>query len=233
VIARGILYEPAGLRLPLADDALLVALDSETGRLRVKSRAAGLLLAGALLAELAMSEFLSVDGAFLVVAHRVRDSWPRCAVLGHVLAQVERESVDDPDLTLADWLEYLALHAERRVARRLEAARILRISTARSLTRRTTRYVPLMYGVVAYAPLRLGEPLLIGALLTQQDAMLVALLAGAGLAPLVSRYGYLCDAADRNTRIETAAAQVAQWPHLESIARTVRSLIGAVAVASR
>ena len=100
----------------VADDLYLIAHDEVSGKPLVSSRAAGLGLAGGLLAELVLAGAVGVAGDWLVVTGRP----PRGeALAGAVLGVVAGERAGLP---VSDWLAYLGRTAVRDVAGRLAGA---------------------------------------------------------------------------------------------------------------
>jgi hypothetical protein len=100
----------------LADDLYLMAHDERTGRLVLSPRAAGLGLAGALLADLVLAGCVRVaSGQVAVTGAGPPEDGLAAAVLG-VLAS------ERPPRPVADWLAFLARTAPGEVAGRLEQA---------------------------------------------------------------------------------------------------------------
>jgi hypothetical protein len=117
----------------LADDLWLIAHHEISGRPHLAPRAAGLGLAGALLAELALAGSIGIWPAGIAAADRPEpaDGLAR-AVLGRVLREQH---------TVRDWLLYLARTAEDDVAGRLgEAGYLDRVPSRRPW--RGQRWVP-------------------------------------------------------------------------------------------
>ena len=106
----------------LADDLYLIAHHDRTGRLLLSPRAAGLGLAGALLAELILA------GAIQITAGTVTAGPcpPGDALAAGVLGQVAAEQRHPPQ----EWLAFLARTAPAKVAGRLEPAGYLTPASA-------------------------------------------------------------------------------------------------------
>src|SRR5260370_2762143 len=100
----------------LADDLYLMAHHEATGRLLLHPRAAGLGLAGALLAELALAGAIDIFGGQVAAAGPAP---PEDGLARGVLGQVRGEHAQHP---ARDWLAFLARTAPADVACRLEQA---------------------------------------------------------------------------------------------------------------
>src|SRR5712691_11835621 len=109
----------------LADDVYLLAHHEVSGRPLLQPRAAGLGLAGALLAELAVIGAVRVSGDGCAVTGRVRpqDGLTRSVQL-RMLGERQRHGA-------RDWLAYLAQSAAGDVARRLAGAGYLVLAESR------------------------------------------------------------------------------------------------------
>jgi Golgi phosphoprotein 3 (GPP34) len=101
--------------LRIADDLFLAALDDATGRLRVDEGRLGLGLAGALLAELVLSEVLAVGEHHLRISSRRVPS----DALTHEISEI----IATEDHDVRTWVQYLAKDAIDRVAARLQRQR--------------------------------------------------------------------------------------------------------------
>ena len=100
----------------MADDLYLMSHHERTGRLLLSARAAGLGLAGALLAELMLAGCVHLTGGHLDATGPARaDDELTARVLG-VLAS------EQPPRPVADWLAFLSRTASADVAGRLERA---------------------------------------------------------------------------------------------------------------
>jgi hypothetical protein len=118
----------------LADDLYLISHDERTGRPLLAPRAAGLGLAGALLAELALPGAIGVRAGQV----RVTGSAPEEGLAAGVLGLVAGESVQRP---VREWLAFLARTASAEVASRLEFAGYL-MPAPRAPRWRRARRVP-------------------------------------------------------------------------------------------
>jgi len=165
----------------LADDLWLMAHNEMSGRPHLAPRAAGLGLAGALLAELVLAGSIGIWPAGIAAAGRPAPADGLAnAVLGLVLSEREQHAV-------RDWLLFLGRTAEGDVARRLgEAGYLDRVSSRRPW--RGQRWVP-VDATCAFAP--------VGRVLAVLDpsrpvpvpaAALAGLAAACGLGPRVLMY---------------------------------------------
>jgi hypothetical protein len=165
----------------LADDLYLMAHHEITGKPHLQPRAAGLGLAGALLAELMLLGNISIQADGVVVADGAppRDGLAR-SVLGLVLSEHERHAVQR-------WLLFLARTAAADVAGRLEQSGYLtRVTTWRF--GRGVRWVP-VDADSAFAPLvRVKSVLSSSQPVTVQSAALAGLAAACGLGHQLSLY---------------------------------------------
>jgi Golgi phosphoprotein 3 (GPP34) len=165
----------------LADDLYLLAHHEATGKPHLQPRAAGLGLAGALLAELMLSGSIYLRPGQIIVADR---SPPRDGLAQSVLRLV----VSEPgQLAARDWLLFLARTAAQDVALRLEQSGYLtRISPRRPW--RGERWVP-VDSDCAFAPLlRVKSALDSSQPVTAQNAALAGLAAACGLGSHLALY---------------------------------------------
>ena len=109
----------------LADDLYLMAHHEATGRPLLQPRAAGLGLAGALLAELTLAGAIDISGGQVAAAGPAP---PEDGLARGVLGQVHGEHQPHP---ARDWLAFLARTAPADVARRLEQSGYLTRASAR------------------------------------------------------------------------------------------------------
>lgn len=165
----------------LADDLYLLAHDDVTGRPRLHPRAAGLGLAGALLAELALPGSIRVEPDRIIVAGR---SPPGDGLARAVLEVIASEPVQ---LAARDWLLFLARTAAVDVAVRLERAGYLtRIASRRPW--HGERWVP-VDSSCAFAPvLRVKSSLDPAQPVPDQNAVLTGLAAACGLSSHLALY---------------------------------------------
>jgi Golgi phosphoprotein 3 (GPP34) len=165
----------------LADDLYLMAHHEVSGKPHLQPRAAGLGLAGALLAELILAGSIRLSPGGVVVAGRTppEDVLAR-SVLGLVLSEHE-------EYAARDWLLFLARTAPADVARRLgEAGYLARASSRRPW--RGQRWVPVSPDC-AFAPINRVLSVLDPARpVTVTAAALAGLAAACGLGPRVLMY---------------------------------------------
>jgi len=165
----------------LADDLYLLAHHEVTGRPHLQPRAAGLGLAGALLAELMLSGSICLRPDRIVVTDRSppEDGLAR-SVLGLVVSEAGQHAA-------RDWLLFLARTAAVDVALRLEQAGYLtRVSSRRPW--RGERWVP-VDSDCAFAPfLRVKSALDSSRPVTAQNAALAGLAVACGLGRHLALY---------------------------------------------
>lgn len=165
----------------LADDLYLLAHHEVTGKLHLQPRAAGLGLAGALLAELTLSGKIYLQPDQIMVADRSPpgDGLAR-SVLGLLVSEPEQHAP-------RDWLLFLARTAAEDVALRLEQSGYLtRISSRRPW--RGQRWIP-VDADCAFAPfLRAKSALDSSKPITAQNAALAGLAAACGLGRQMALY---------------------------------------------
>ncbi len=165
----------------LADDLYLLAHHEITGKLHLQPRAAGLGLAGALLAELTLSGKIYFQPDQIMVADRSPpgDGLAR-SVLGLLVSEPEQHAP-------RDWLLFLARTAAEDVALRLEQSGYLtRISSRRPW--RGQRWIP-VDSDCAFAPfLRAKSALDSSKPVTAQNAALAGLAAACGLGRQMALY---------------------------------------------
>jgi len=165
----------------LADDLYLLAHHEITGKLHLQPRAAGLGLAGALLAELTLSGKIYLQADQIMMADRSPpgDGLAR-SVLGLLVSEPEQHAP-------RDWLLFLARTAAEDVALRLEQSGYLtRISSRRPW--RGQRWIP-VDSDCAFAPfLRAKSALDSSKPITAQNAALAGLAAACGLGRQMALY---------------------------------------------
>ena len=165
----------------LADDLYLLAHHEITGKPHLQPRAAGLGLAGALLAELTLSGKIYLQADRIMVADRSPpgDGLAR-SVLGLLVSEPEQHAP-------RDWLLFLARTAAEDVALRLEQSGYLtRISSRRPW--RGQRWIP-VDADCAFAPfLRAKSALDSSKPVTAQNAALAGLAAACGLGRQMALY---------------------------------------------
>jgi hypothetical protein len=203
----------------LADDLYLMAHDERTGRLVLSARAAGLGLAGALLADLMLAGCLHVTGGQVAVTGAgPPDDGLAAAVLG-VLAS------ERPARPVADWLVFLARTAPGEVAGRLEQAGYLVAVAARPWRAARWRpadpdcaFAPIVRVECALSPARPAEV---------QGVALAGLAAACGLGARLALYLSPCARA----RLEQAGAQLG--PGLRELITGTQAAVGAALLAHR
>jgi hypothetical protein len=165
----------------LADDLYLLAHHEISGKPHLQPRAAGLGLAGALLAELMLSGKIYLQADQIMVADRSPpgDGLAR-SVLGLLVSEPEQHAP-------RDWLLFLARTAAEDVALRLEQSGYLtRISSRRPW--RGQRWIP-VDADCAFAPfLRAKSALDFSKPITAQNAALAGLAAACGLGRQMALY---------------------------------------------
>lgn len=165
----------------LADDLYLLAHHEITGKPHLQPRAAGLGLAGALLAELTLSGKIYLQADQIMMADRSPpgDGLAR-SVLGLLVSEPEQHAP-------RDWLLFLARTAAEDVALRLEQSGYLtRISSRRPW--RGQRWIP-VDSDCAFAPfLRAKSALDSSKPITAQNAALAGLAAACGLGRQMALY---------------------------------------------
>ncbi|MGW4502225.1 GOLPH3/VPS74 family protein [Micromonospora sp. NPDC004336] len=159
----------------IADEFFLIAHNDSRGRAKLHPAATGLGLAGGLLGELVLRGHVTVSaGAVAVVDRR-----PPADALAHtVLDQMVGESQHQAVRT---WLSFLAQTAVTSVGERLARAGVLRRQESRRLLRTTVSYVPVDLNAAAWPATRLRALLERPEPPGVPDAVLLGLVAAAGL----------------------------------------------------
>jgi hypothetical protein len=165
----------------LADDLFLMAHNDVSGRPYLQPRAAGLGLAGALLAELVLAGSIQVRPRSLVA---VSDAAPQDGLARFVLGLVVSEREQHP---AGDWLQFVGRTAAVNVAGRLgEAGYLTRVCSRRPW--RGQRWVP-VDSDCAFMPLtRARASLDPSRPVTAAGAVLAGLGAACGLGPRLLAY---------------------------------------------
>ena len=165
----------------LADDLYLMAHHETTGRPLLQPRAAGLGLAGSLLAELILAGAIEITAGQVAVTGA---ALPGDGLAGEVAGQVAGEHAQH---SARDWLAFLARTAPADVARRLEQSGYLTWAPAR-WPRRGQRRVP-VDADCAFAPVaRVKSALDPSRPATAQGAALAGLAAACGLGSRLALY---------------------------------------------
>jgi hypothetical protein len=203
----------------LADDLCLMAHDERTGRLVLSARAAGLGLAGALLAELVLAGCAHVTGGQLTATGAAPPGDGLAASVLGVLAS------EQPPRPVADWLAFLARTAPADVAARLAQAGYLLPVAARPW--RAARWRPADPDC-AFAPIvRVQTALCAARPADAQNLALAGLAAACGLGARLALY--LTPGA--RARIEQATAQLG--PGLRELIGGTQAAVGAALLAHR
>ena len=203
----------------LADDLYLMAHDERTGRLLLSARAAGLGLAGAVLAELVLAGCVRVTGGQLTATGVAPPGDGLAAGVLSVLAS------EQPPRPVADWLAFLGRTAPADVATRLEQAGYLIPIPARPW--RAARWRPADPDC-AFAPIvRVESALSPARPADAQSVTLAGLAAACGLGARLALY--LTPGA--RARIDQATAQLG--PGLRDLITGTQAAVGAALLAHR
>jgi hypothetical protein len=162
----------------LAEAFFLVAHDDTSGRPRLHSRAVGLGLGSALLAELLLSGHVTwSDGR--VLAHRMARQRPPGDVLLHMVMD---RIVAEQAQPLRTWLAALAADAVDQVAVHLTRSGVIRV-VGSGRWRRPVRYLPVDSHIAAGPQVRLNWLLIHRQTMTWSDVALAGLCQATGLLP--------------------------------------------------
>jgi hypothetical protein len=203
----------------LADDLYLMSHHERSGRLMLSSRAAGLGLAGALLAELMLAGSMDVTGGQLEVTCLAQPDDELAAQVLGVLAG------EQPSRPVADWLAFLSRTAPADVAGRLERAGYL--VAAAALPWRVARWRPADPDC-AFAPVtRVKSALSSARPADVQSVALAGLAVACGLGARLSAYL----PPGSRARMEAAAAQLD--PGLRELIAQTQAAVGAALLAHR
>jgi hypothetical protein len=197
----------------------LIGHHEVTGRVHLSPRAAGLGLAGALLAELVLA------GAITVEAGTVMPAWPGQAddqLTAAVAGQIAGETRNRP---VADWLAFLARTAPVDVAARLASAGYL--APARRRPWQAARFVPVDPDC-AFAPIaRLKAALHPDRPGDAQAIALAGLAAACGLGPRLALY------LPAGARTRTDALVSLLTPDLHEVITQTQAAVDAAVLAHR
>jgi hypothetical protein len=161
--------------LLIADEFFLIAHNDSRGRAKLHPTATGLGLAAGLLGELVLYGHVTVSSGLVTVV----DRRPPADALAHtVLDQLVGESQHQAVRT---WLSFLAQTATTSVGERLARAGVLRRQESRRLLRTTVSYLPVDLNAVAWPATRLRALLERPEPPSVPDAVLLGLVAAAGL----------------------------------------------------
>ncbi|MET8154701.1 GPP34 family phosphoprotein, partial [Actinoplanes sp. NPDC049668] len=164
----------------IADDLFFVALDDRTGLLRVHGDVVGSVLAGALLAELAVGEWIEVIGDLVKPSG---EALRQRTVPGDALAHKVLDTVlgqRDP-LPSREWIAFLAAMAEREVADRLARANLIAVQRRRRGLSKGFVYRPAEANLAAWPRARLSEHCRARRELDSHDIVLAGLCHASGL----------------------------------------------------
>jgi hypothetical protein len=164
----------------VADELYLIGHHEQTGRAHIQPRAAGLGLAGALLAELVLAGAIAVDaGTVMPAGPGQADDGLTAAVAGQIAGET-------PHRPVADWLAFLSRTAAGDVAARLAGAGYL--APARRRPWQAARFVPVDPDC-AFAPVaRLKAALHPDRPGNAQAITVAGLAAACGLGPRLALY---------------------------------------------
>jgi hypothetical protein len=198
----------------LADDFFRLCHNDYTGRLLLHPRVAGIGLAAALIGELAFTQKIAVDRAYVRVVART----PPTDALAHTV--LDHMSGEAQVLSIRTWLAFFSGFAYDEVAQRLMRARHVRPEESRRLLRRTVTYVPTDVNTAAWPTARLSMRLRQHQPLDHGDTFL------AGLAYATDLHLYLLDGAPR-TAFEYLAAQVeSAWQGTREVLHHTEAAVG-------
>lgn len=159
----------------IADEFFLIAHNDTRGKAKLHPAATGLGLAAGLLGELVLYGHITVEAAQVSVI----DRRPPADALAHtVLDQLIGEAQHQAVRT---WLSFLAQTSVASVGERLARAGVLRRQETRRLLRTTVTYLPIDLNVAAWPATRLRAVLERAEPPSVPDALLLGLVAAAGL----------------------------------------------------
>lgn len=203
----------------VADELYLIGHHEVTGRVHLSPRAAGLGLAGALLAELVLAGAITVDAGTVMPAGPGQADDELTAA---VAAQIAGET---PHRPVADWLAFLARTAPGDVAARLASAGYL--APARRRPRQAARFVPADPDC-AFAPIaRIKAALHPGRPGDAQAIALAGLAAACGLGPRLALY------LPAGARTRTDALVSLLTPELREVITQTQAAVDAAVLAHR
>ncbi|GAA1788321.1 hypothetical protein GCM10009682_08080 [Luedemannella flava] len=170
-------------QLPLADEFYLVSHDEYTGKCHLNARVFESGLAGAVVAELAIRERITVVNGLVTVVdlrpHRER-------VSDAALAEIVKERAEHP---VRSWVEYLRKDALEMVRPRLVEAGIIHRVESRGMLRSTVRYPAVDRNDAAAPRARLRYMLDHPELLDAPTAVLAGLVLAVGMTDLIAVRG--------------------------------------------
>jgi Golgi phosphoprotein 3 (GPP34) len=208
--------------LSLADDFYLIGLDGRTTRPRLHTKALGLGVAAALLAELVLANHIRVTNGRIEVAYR--HYAPEVREHGDMLAQINAE----PQHQLPVWLSYFAQTATDVVQARLVAHGFMRIES-RGVLRAKQAYVPVDPMAVEWRSLRIARVIAKRDVRTWEDLTIIALIVATGLTEAVL---WNAGPDDRDSLL-AILPYLNQEPSLHALVTQVETLIAAAVLAQR
>ncbi|TDB71348.1 GPP34 family phosphoprotein [Micromonospora sp. KC723] len=159
----------------IADEFFLIAHNDSRGKAKLHPAATGLGLAGALLGELVLFGHLTVaDGRITVIDRRPPADALSHTVLDQLIGEPQHQQI-------RTWLAFLAQSSVTSVGERLARAGVLRRQETRRLLRTTISYLPIDLNAVAWPATRLRALLERPEPPAVPDAVLLGLVAAAGL----------------------------------------------------
>ncbi|MEV6810947.1 GPP34 family phosphoprotein [Micromonospora sp. NPDC051296] len=159
----------------IADEFFLIAHNDTRGKAKLHPAAAGLGLAGGLLGELILYGHITVtSGQVTVIDRRPPADALAHTVLDQLIGEAQHQAV-------RTWLSFLAQTAVTSVGERLARAGVLRRQENRRLLRTTVTYLPIDLNVAAWPATRLRAVLERAEPPSVPDALLLGLVAAAGL----------------------------------------------------
>jgi hypothetical protein len=159
-----------------ANDLFWIMFDDRAGRLICEQHVAGLGLAAAMLVEVAVGGWVTVERSFVWIA---RDWVPPRDVATHVL--VEQISTEPEALPIREWLDYLSQRAFDEVVDRLVRARTLIKEERRRLLRPSVAYTAVNRNDAAWPRARLSTSISGDRGVGSFDTVLLALCDATGL----------------------------------------------------
>ncbi|GAA1748356.1 GOLPH3/VPS74 family protein [Luedemannella helvata] len=170
-------------QLPLADEFYLISHDEYTGKCHINAKVFDSGLAGAVLAELAVRQRITiVNGLVTTIDQRPH----RERVSDAALAEILKERAEHPVRT---WVEYLRKDALEMVRPRLVDAGLIYRVQSRSMLRSTVRYPAVDRNQAAAPRARLRYMLDHPELLDEPTAVLSGLVLAVGMTDLIAVRG--------------------------------------------
>jgi hypothetical protein len=208
--------------LSLADDFYLIGLDGRTNRPRLHSKAMGLGVAAALLAEMVLANHIRVNNGRIEVAHR--HYAPEARDHADMLAQINAE----PQHQLPVWLAYFAQTATDVVQERLVAHGFMRVES-RGMLRAKRVYTPTDHMAVEWRSLRIARVISQRDVGTWEDLTIIALVVATGLTDAVL---WNAGPEDRDSLL-AILPYLSDEPSLHALITQVETLIAAAVLAQR